>query len=112
MIEIAMGQYPYPPETYENVFSQLQAIVNGDPPELPEDYSEVAKDWVGVCMWKDPERRASYKELEEHEFLEGDRVRESKGEVEQLMQDWVEGALKWREERRSRLAKAHLPTSV
>lgn len=112
MIEIAMGRYPYPPETYENVFAQLQAIVNGDPPELPEDYSEVAKDWVRTCMRKDPKRRASYKELEKHEFLQGDKERERKGEVEQLMKDWVEGALKWREEMRVKLAKMTLPTSV
>jgi mitogen-activated protein kinase kinase len=64
IIEIALGQYPYPPETYENVFVQLQAIVNGDPPELPDErYSEVARDWVSRCMRKDPERRASYKDL-------------------------------------------------
>lgn len=64
MIEIAIGRYPYPPETYENVFAQLQAIVNGDPPELPDErYSEIAKDWVSYCMKKDPERRASYKNL-------------------------------------------------
>jgi len=43
---------------------QLQAIVNGDPPELPDErYSEVARDWVSRCMRKDPERRASYKDL-------------------------------------------------
>ena len=34
MIEIATGQYPYPPETYANVFAQLTAIVHGPPPEL------------------------------------------------------------------------------
>ena len=64
MIEIGLGQYPYPPETYSNVFAQLTAIVNGDPPELPEDqYSQVARDWVGMCLRKDPNRRASYREL-------------------------------------------------
>src|ERR1700679_1599748 len=35
MIEIGMGKYPYPPETYSNVFAQLTAIVHGEPPELP-----------------------------------------------------------------------------
>ena len=64
MIEIGIGQYPYPPETYSNVFAQLTAIVNGDPPELPEDqYSEVARDWVSLCLKKDPDRRASYTQL-------------------------------------------------
>ena len=64
MIEMALGHYPYPPETYANVFAQLTAIVHGDPPELSEDsYSEEARDWVAQCLRKDPERRATYKEL-------------------------------------------------
>ena len=64
MIEMGLGQYPYPPETYSNVFAQLTAIVHGDPPELPEEkYSDCAREWVSMCMRKDPERRASYREL-------------------------------------------------
>jgi mitogen-activated protein kinase kinase len=64
MIEIGLGKYPYPPETYSNVFAQLTAIVHGDPPELPpERYSEEARDWVATCLVKAPEGRASYKEL-------------------------------------------------
>lgn len=35
LLEIANGSYPYPPETYGNVFSQLSAIVDGEPPSLP-----------------------------------------------------------------------------
>jgi serine/threonine protein kinase len=64
MIEIGLGKYPYPPETYSNVFAQLTAIVHGDPPELPEEhYSETARDWVNLCLRKDPEKRATYREL-------------------------------------------------
>ena len=64
MIEIAIGHYPYPPETYSNVFAQLTAIVNGDPPELPEErYSEIARDWVNRCLMHSPEKRATYAEL-------------------------------------------------
>ena len=62
-IEIAIGQYPYPPETYSNVFAQLTAIVHGDPPELPDTYSESARDWVACCLVKRPEGRASYAKL-------------------------------------------------
>lgn len=64
IIEIGLGHYPYPPETYSNVFAQLTAIVHGDPPNLPEDlYSEDARDWVAQCLIKAPEGRASYAEL-------------------------------------------------
>ena len=62
-LEIAMGKYPYPPETYMNVFAQLTAIIHGDPPELPDTYSEAARDWVSRCLVKRPEGRASYAEL-------------------------------------------------
>ena len=64
MIEIALGRYPYPPETYSNVFAQLTAIVHGDPPELPEErYGEEARDWVSRCLLRAPEKRATYAEL-------------------------------------------------
>jgi mitogen-activated protein kinase kinase len=64
MIEIGLGQYPYPPETYANVFAQLTAIVHGEPPELPsEKYSDQARDWVAKCLIKAPSGRATYKEL-------------------------------------------------
>jgi mitogen-activated protein kinase kinase len=46
IIEIAMGKYPYPPETYANVFAQLTAIVQGDPPTLPDGFSDDAGDFV------------------------------------------------------------------
>ena len=63
VIEIAMGHYPYPPETYANVFAQLTAIVHGDPPELPEKYSNVAKDFASRCLQKNPQHRPAYSEL-------------------------------------------------
>lgn len=63
MIEMASGRYPYPPETYANVFAQLSAIVHGDPPELPEGFEEDAKDFVRRCLHKIPEKRATYAEL-------------------------------------------------
>lgn len=47
IIEVAMGTYPYPPETYANVFAQLSAIVQGDPPTLPDGFSDDACDFVG-----------------------------------------------------------------
>jgi len=47
IVEIARGRYPYPPETYENVFAQLSAIVDGEAPGLPED-EEFEDEEVGV----------------------------------------------------------------
>lgn len=63
IIEFAIGHYPYPPETYQNVFAQLTAIVHGDPPALPDRYSETARDFVAACLEKVANRRPTYGQL-------------------------------------------------
>jgi hypothetical protein len=45
-VELAKGCYPYPPETFANVFAQLTAIVHGPAPTLPSGYSQDAHDFV------------------------------------------------------------------
>ncbi|KAH9832228.1 kinase-like protein [Rhodofomes roseus] len=91
MIEMAIGRYPYPPETYANVFAQLTAIVHGDPPELPEHYSDDSRDFVARCLHKVPELRATYAELLDHPFLRADRKRSVD------IAKWVEEALEHRD---------------
>jgi mitogen-activated protein kinase kinase len=46
ILEIAKGVYPYPQDTFKSVFAQLSAIVDGDPPELPDGFSETAQGFV------------------------------------------------------------------
>ncbi|WVR08512.1 hypothetical protein IAU60_005567 [Kwoniella sp. DSM 27419] len=93
IIELAKGCYPYPPETYSNVFAQLQAIVNGPAPTLPPGYSEDANDFVAKCLEKDPHRRPTYAQLLEHPFLLADK------EADVDMVGWVSAALERRAER-------------
>ncbi|OBT68471.1 STE/STE7 protein kinase [Pseudogymnoascus sp. 23342-1-I1] len=70
IIECAMGRYPYPPETYNNIFSQLSAIVDGDPPDLPaEGYSPITRDFVRGCLHKIPKLRPTYSMLLQHPWL-------------------------------------------
>lgn len=92
IIECAMGRYPYPPETYNNIFSQLsvselyppnrsqttgtnavyslQAIVDGEPPDLPaEGFSDKARDFVRGCLNKIPKLRPTYAMLLQHPWL-------------------------------------------
>ena len=95
IIECAMGRYPYPPETYNNIFSQLsvsepafcgpprpthysqslltihfQAIVDGDPPDLPSSgFSDAARDFVRSCLHKVPKLRPTYAMLIRHAWL-------------------------------------------
>ncbi|KAJ5919482.1 MAP kinase kinase PBS2 [Penicillium verhagenii] len=71
IIECAMGRYPYPPETFTNIFSQLHAIVHGDPPGLPADgYSEEAHAFVRACLDKNPKNRPTYNMLLRHAWLQ------------------------------------------
>ncbi|KAL4788583.1 kinase-like domain-containing protein [Aspergillus varians] len=70
IIECAIGRYPYPPETFNNIFSQLHAIVHGDPPTLPEsEYSDDAHSFVNACLDKNPKNRPSYSMLLRHPWL-------------------------------------------
>ncbi|RYP90650.1 hypothetical protein DL770_003251 [Monosporascus sp. CRB-9-2] len=72
IIECAMGRYPYPPEVSSTIFSQLSAIVEGDPPSLPEEgYSDTARVFVLSCLNKIPKLRPSYKALLASEWLQG-----------------------------------------
>jgi mitogen-activated protein kinase kinase len=96
VIEIAMGHYPYPPETYANVFAQLTAIVHGDPPELPDSYSETAKGFTAACLKKIPDQRLTYTELLEHPWLVSDATREVD------MVGWVASAIEWRDSQRNK----------
>ncbi|TLD27521.1 kinase-like protein [Venturia nashicola] len=70
IIECAMGRYPYPPETYNNIFSQLSAIVDGEPPDLPPvGYSDQARNFVHGCLHKIPKMRPTYGMLLTHPWL-------------------------------------------
>jgi len=107
IVELAMGRYPYPPETYSNVFAQLTAIVHGPPPELPDGFSPTAVSFVEACLIKEPLKRATYAELLEHPFLVEDRTRGVD------MVGWVSDAIAAREARReaARASQSH-PTNA
>ncbi|KAJ4386350.1 MAP kinase kinase Wis1 [Gnomoniopsis smithogilvyi] len=70
IIECAMGKYPYPPEVSSTIFGQLNAIVEGDPPDLPtEGYSALARDFVSCCLNKNPKKRHTYAMLLQHPWI-------------------------------------------
>ncbi|KIJ67606.1 hypothetical protein HYDPIDRAFT_174030 [Hydnomerulius pinastri MD-312] len=119
IVEIARGKYPYPPETYENVFAQLSAIVDGEAPGLPEDdespgegmdgilgidpsengdgrrgrrrWSPEARDWVRQCLIKSADERATYPQLLAHPWMKMDAEREVD------MAGWAARAIEWRD---------------
>ncbi|KAI9605861.1 hypothetical protein H4Q26_004230 [Puccinia striiformis f. sp. tritici PST-130] len=91
IIEFAIGHYPYPPETYSNIFAQLNAIVHGQSPSLPDQlYSHVAIDFVNQCLIKNPKERPTYNDLLLHPFLKD----EAQNHVD--MVDWVASAIQQR----------------
>ncbi|GAA5821569.1 hypothetical protein JCM3770_006828 [Rhodotorula araucariae] len=92
VIEAAVGTYPYPPETYTNVFAQLTAIVHGDPPTLPARYSRAAHEFVAACLIKDAARRPTYRQLIDSEWLRDDPHRDVD------MVGWIQRCLEWRKE--------------
>lgn len=70
VIECALGRYPYPPEVSSTIFSQLSAIVEGEPPGLPEEgYSSTAHDFVRKCLNKIPKDRPTYAALLQHPWM-------------------------------------------
>lgn len=100
--------------SHHQVFAQLTAIVHGDPPALPAvgqadlsltpeqakarqegekcpGYSEVARDFVSLCLIKNPRERPSYGELLEHPFLAVDPNKKVD------MAGWIAGALEFRD---------------
>lgn len=61
ILEVAKGRYPYPPETFDNIFLQLSAIVDGEPPKLDKAvFSRDAQLFVKSCLNKNPDLRPSY----------------------------------------------------
>ncbi|KAF8838801.1 kinase-like protein [Paxillus ammoniavirescens] len=120
IVEIARGKYPYPPETYENVFAQLSAIVDGEAPGLPDDetpeeasygmlgaggdpsengdgkrvgrkWSPEARDWVRQCLIKNADERATYPQLLAHPWMTMDADRQVD------MAGWAARAIEWRD---------------
>ncbi|KAI1324597.1 kinase-like protein [Xylariaceae sp. FL0255] len=69
IIECGMGKYPYPPDVSSTIFSQLSAIVEGEPPDLPDTYSQTARTFVHGCLNKVPKLRPNYQALLASEWL-------------------------------------------
>ncbi|RUS25103.1 kinase-like protein, partial [Jimgerdemannia flammicorona] len=83
LVEMAGGKYPY---AYDNMFAQLKAIVDDEPPNLPNSFSTEARDFIDQCLHKNPLERPTYLDLLMHPFLQ-------KYQDEEVdMARWAEGA--------------------
>jgi mitogen-activated protein kinase kinase len=43
LLEMGLGRFPYPSD---HMYGQIIAIVNDPPPDLPETYSDEARDFI------------------------------------------------------------------
>lgn len=93
VLEVAMGCYPYPPETFNTLISQISAILYGDAPTLPKDkFSEEARSFVSQCLNKSPRLRPTYSKLLAHPWLKNrkDRFDEVSVELGKFVQQALE----------------------
>lgn len=70
LYEAATGRYPFPPETYDSVFAQLNAIINSPLPTLNENkFSQECVSFIEGCLRRDPQQRWTFKQMLDHPFL-------------------------------------------
>ncbi|KAI8878737.1 kinase-like protein [Backusella circina FSU 941] len=88
LVEMAGGKYPY---SYDNMYAQLRAIVDEEPPTLPDTFSPEACDFIAMCLRKDAQSRPSYAALLEHEFVK------KYNDIEVDMASWAQEAMHLKE---------------
>lgn len=69
LVELALGTFPY--GKWTTIFEQLNAVVNGPPPELPDDgrFSSELREFAAACLIKNASERPPYNDLQEYEFF-------------------------------------------
>eukprot|EP00842_Homolaphlyctis_polyrhiza_P002788 jgi/Hompol1/350/HPOL_002475-RA len=72
LVELGSGKYPFPPSIYDSILAQLNVIVCGESPNLPEDgFSADAREFIAACLEKDPDQRPPYSQLQQMQWLAG-----------------------------------------
>jgi len=69
LVECAVGHFPYTAYTGNNYFVLLSQILNDPPPQLPDTFSQAFRDFILLCLCKEPEQRPSAEQLLKHEFI-------------------------------------------
>jgi len=73
ILECALGRYPYADmgSDYQKLtfFDLVEILSTKPPPKLPDNYSAHIKDFVSICLRKEPGTRTSATELLKHSFV-------------------------------------------
>ncbi|KAK5650520.1 hypothetical protein RI129_001549 [Pyrocoelia pectoralis] len=69
LVELATGVYPY--QDCKTDFEVLTKVIDQDPPILPEnkDFSPEFRQFVSLCLTKDPKQRPKYNKLQNERFI-------------------------------------------
>ena len=70
-IELATGKPPYLDHSPIKIFLKT---LQDDPPKLDESFSSNFRQFIALCLCKDPNNRPTARELLEHKFLMHEKV--------------------------------------
>ncbi|OQV24410.1 Dual specificity mitogen-activated protein kinase kinase 4 [Hypsibius exemplaris] len=68
LMELALGEFPYPIQEWDNVFKQLSQVVEGEAPRLHRDKHPRFSDEF-ISLLKEVPKRPKYKDLMIHQFI-------------------------------------------
>lgn len=68
IIEMGTGRHPW--HQYEHVHAMFKIVNTKDMPEIPERLSKEGKDFLSLCLKRDPAQRPSATQLLRHPFVQ------------------------------------------
>ncbi|CAO2039213.1 unnamed protein product [Urochloa humidicola] len=90
VIEMGTGRHPWHP--HEDVPAMFKIVNTKAIPEIPESFSKEGKDFLNLCLKRDPAQRPSATQLLGHPFVQDQAFRATKCNITQLRNGLVSPA--------------------